>query len=479
MGACQNQLSTATNEEKYRITDGQTTSSFQLLTSYKNLQRKETKLPIIQDLKISKSLFVTTLDQKFQDNYRIGAFLGSGNHCKKQLITVSKVNFMQEAMEKLISGGELFEELIRRRRFEEKDSAQIMSKIFSAISYCHENNVIHRDLKPENILIDYISNNEIDVKVIDFGASVFHDPKKLHTEKFGTVYYVAPEVLAGRYDYKCDVWSLGVILYVLLCGEAPFGGKNDNEILAKIKIGNLEFKQQIWTQRSSMSKDIIRMLLNFDKDHRVNCTQALEHPWIKQKIHLELSKTHLDTTFSNLQKFTQNKLQEAALTYIVFQLTSQEEQESLIKSFKKFDKNGNGTISKEEMIQGYQEMYGFHMSQFEIEYEVDMIWNRIDLDGNGKIDFTEWEVATINKKDALTHRKLKKAFDMFDLDRNGTISALELKQVMGSFVGDLISDKVWQDMINEVDKNGNGLIDFEEFQSLMSIFLVNGGQSRQ
>jgi len=142
----------------------------------------------------------------------------------------------------LISGGELFEELIRRKRFEEKDAAYIMQKVLSSISYCHENNVIHRDLKPENILIEYITNNKIDVKIIDFGASVFHDPKKFHTEKFGTVYYVAPEVLAGRYDYKCDVWSLGIILFVLLCGEAPFAGKNDAEILAKIKIGTIEFR---------------------------------------------------------------------------------------------------------------------------------------------------------------------------------------------------------------------------------------------
>jgi len=136
----------------------------------------------------------------------------------------------------------LFEEIIRRKRFEEKDAASIMQKLLSAISYCHENNIIHRDLKPENILIEYITNNEIEVKIIDFGASVFHDAKKLQTEKFGTVYYVAPEVLAGRYDYKCDVWSLGVILYVLLCGEAPFAGKNDAEILAKIKIGTLDFR---------------------------------------------------------------------------------------------------------------------------------------------------------------------------------------------------------------------------------------------
>lgn len=95
------------------------------------------------------------------------------------------------------------------------------------------------------------------------------------------------------------------------------------------------------------------------------------------------------------------------------------------------------------MLEGYKEIYGPSKSQNDIELEVDLIWSRVDLDGNGRIDFTEWEVATINKKDALTMRKLKKAFQLFDLDGSGSISALELKKAMGSFVGDNISDKVW------------------------------------
>lgn len=86
---------------------------------------------------------------------------------------------------------------MKRKKFNEKDAAHIIQKVLSAISYCHENNIIHRDIKPENILIDWNNDHEIDVKIIDFGASVFHNPKKSQSEKFGTVYYVAPEVLAG------------------------------------------------------------------------------------------------------------------------------------------------------------------------------------------------------------------------------------------------------------------------------------------
>jgi calcium-dependent protein kinase len=99
------------------------------------------------------------------------------------------------------------------------------------MAYCHEHRIIHRDLKPENILIEEPKNKELSIKVIDFGASMFYDPKIPLTDKFGTVYYVAPEVLKGRYSNKCDVWSIGVILFTLLCGTVPFDGENDDEIL--------------------------------------------------------------------------------------------------------------------------------------------------------------------------------------------------------------------------------------------------------
>jgi calcium-dependent protein kinase len=126
------------------------------------------------------------------------------------------------SISRLIKGGELFDELVKRKRFNECDAALIVEKVLSSISYCHEMNIIHRDLKPENILINFNRSNELDIKVIDFGASLFNDPSKFQNEKFGTVYYVAPEVLSGKYNNKCDVWSIGVILFILLCGIPPF-----------------------------------------------------------------------------------------------------------------------------------------------------------------------------------------------------------------------------------------------------------------
>jgi calcium-dependent protein kinase len=119
------------------------------------------------------------------------------------------------------------------------------------------------------------------------------------------------------------------------------------------------------------------------------------------------------------------------MTYIVSQLSTSDHQE-LIQAFKRFDKNGNGTISKEELLEGYKELYADrNLSQSQIQLEVDNIWMKIDMDGSGAIDYTEWTVGTINKANVITKQKLRKAFEMFDLDGSGKISATELKTVLG------------------------------------------------
>ena len=125
----------------------------------------------------------------------------------------------------------------------EQDAAYIIRQLLSSITYCHSKGVVHRDLKPENILIDSIGETgKINIKVIDFGAALFFSPKTKISETLGTPYYIAPEVLLGNYNEKCDVWSIGVILYILLSGIAPFNGATDEEIMNAVKRGTYSFK---------------------------------------------------------------------------------------------------------------------------------------------------------------------------------------------------------------------------------------------
>jgi len=129
---------------------------------------------------------------------------------------------------------------VKRKAFSEKDAALVTKQVLSAVAYCHGKKVAHRDLKPENILLVSKQNTEI-VKLIDFGTSQVFAPGEEMTQGYGTAYYVAPEVLSGHYTEKCDIWSLGVILYILLCGSPPFAGDDDDEIFAKIKQGKFGF----------------------------------------------------------------------------------------------------------------------------------------------------------------------------------------------------------------------------------------------
>jgi len=138
------------------------------------------------------------------------------------------------------SGGELFDRIHKLKHFSEKTAASIMKQLLSAVTYLHERNIAHRDLKAENLMFE---NNSEDspVKLIDFGVSAKQLKGAKFKETMGTPYYIAPEVLLQSYDEKCDVWSCGVILYILLCGYPPFNGESDDEILESVKKGTFEF----------------------------------------------------------------------------------------------------------------------------------------------------------------------------------------------------------------------------------------------
>lgn len=139
---------------------------------------------------------------------------------------VSQPRIASISLSRICKGGELFDEILQRGKFSEKDGAVLMKQILSCINYCHKNKIVHRDLKPENILLE--QNKEFDqIKIIDFGTSLVYDPNKQLDEKLGTPYYIAPEVLNKNYGEKCDIWSCGVICYILLSGQPPFNGQSD------------------------------------------------------------------------------------------------------------------------------------------------------------------------------------------------------------------------------------------------------------
>lgn len=170
-----------------------------------------------------------------------------------------------------------------------------MKEIVNAVLYCHTNGIVHRDIKSDNILFLKQGLNS-PVKIIDFGISVkFHKDTKLK-DKTGTVLYIAPEVIKGSYDEKCDIWSLGVLMYMMLSGVPPFFGTTRKEIMNKILKGKVSFSSKIWGLITDEGKDLIQSMLTYDPEHRPSCREVLNHPWfLKDDVKLKINtKEYLD-----------------------------------------------------------------------------------------------------------------------------------------------------------------------------------------
>jgi calcium-dependent protein kinase len=368
------------------------------------------------------------------------------------------------------SGGELFDKLTEVKYFSEYVAANIMRQLLSAINFCHENGIIHRDLKPENILIESKNEKYIDyfkIKIIDFGTCELFQSKMLK-EQIGTSFYIAPEVLKNNYNEKCDLWSCGVILYILLCGSPPFYGEDEDEIFTKILFWNYSFKQSIWEDISNEAKDLINKLLELNPKKRLSAKEALEHKWfkkfnIKKEQKNKIKEKNLIQILKNITEFrAEQKLQQATLAYLIHNLTTSEEIQDLKEVFMYFDTNHDGRLTKEEFLNGLTRISN---GSFCCD-SVDNIIKTIDGDNNGYIEFDEFLRATINKENLLTEKNLKMAFDFFDRDKNGGISAKELKYILKE--GNINSkDSVWKNMIKEIDLNGDGQINFYEFKQMM------------
>lgn len=366
----------------------------------------------------------------------------------------------------LCSGGELFTYITSRSSLSEPIAAHIMRQILSAVAYCHSQHVVHRDIKPENLLLDSPPTvpELIRIKLIDFGTSTLFSTGNQLKQRLGTAYYIAPEVLSMNYNEKCDIWSCGVILYVLLCGFPPFPGNNDEEILKRVKLGKYSFAHESWRNVSVEAKGLIKKMLVMEPSKRATALDCLADTWITTLGRASLSdSTSTVLSLSNLQNFNSTrKLRQAFLSYISSQLMNKEQEKEISQTFQKLDKNGDGRLSREELVEAYSET----MSLAEAESIVTHILSQVDADGNGYIDYSEFLMASANQQSLVSKSNLEAAFSAFDKDKSGTISIAELREMLAEVSP--ISDSAWADLISQVDQNGDGEIDLMEFAELMS-----------
>ncbi|XP_047325840.1 calcium-dependent protein kinase 29 [Impatiens glandulifera] len=358
----------------------------------------------------------------------------------------------------LCSGGELFDRITAKGSYSEREAAKIGRQIVNVVHVCHFMGVIHRDLKPENFLM-VSRTDDAPLKATDFGLSVFIEQEKVYREIVGSAYYVAPEVLRRRYGKEIDVWSAGVILYILLSGFPPFWGETEKSIFEAVLQGKLDFKSEPWPAISATAKDLITKMLTMDPKKRITAADALEHPWLKN--YGEASDKPLDSAvLIRLKQFrAMNKLKKLALKVIAENLT-EEEIKGLKEMFNNMDTDRSGTITYDELKMGLTKL-GSRLSESEIKQLMDAA----DVDKNGSIDYIEFITATMHRHRLDKEEHLYKAFQYFDKDDSGFITRDELRNAMTEYgMGD---EATIDEVIEDVDTDKDGRINYEEFVAMM------------
>ncbi|CAI0437224.1 unnamed protein product [Linum tenue] len=343
----------------------------------------------------------------------------------------------------LCAGGELFDRIIAKGHYSEKEAAGICRSIVNVVHICHFMGVMHRDLKPENFLLSSKDNNTALLKATDFGLSVFIEEGKVYRDIVGSAYYVAPEVLRRRYGKETDVWSAGVILYILLSGVPPFWAENEKGIFDAILQGDIDFESHPWPVISSGAKDLVQKMLTQDPKRRITAAQVLDHPWLKEGG--EASDKPIDSAvLSRMKQFrAMNKLKKLALKVIAENL-SKEEIQGLKSMFANIDTDNSGTITYEELKSGLARL-GSKLT----EVEVKQLMEAADVDGNGTIDYIEFITATMHRHRLERDEHLFKAFQYFDKDSSGFITKDELEMAMKDY--GIADDATIREIIAEVD----------------------------
>lgn len=367
----------------------------------------------------------------------------------------------------LCEGGELFDRIVKKGNYSEREAAKLMKTIVGVVECCHSLGVFHRDLKPENFLFLSVDEDAA-LKATDFGLSVFYKPDEVFSDVVGSPYYVAPEVLRKHYGPEADVWSAGVILYILLSGVPPFWAETEIGIFRQILEGKIDFESEPWPNISESAKDLIRKMLDQNPKKRLTAHEVLCHPWIVDD-KVAPDKPLDSAVLSRLKHFSaMNKLKKMALRVIAERL-SEEEIGGLKELFKMIDTDNSGTITFDELKDGLKRVGSQLM-----ESEIKDLMDAADIDNSGTIDYGEFLAATLHLNKLEREENLLSAFSFFDKDGSGYITIDELQHACKEFG---ISELHLDDMIKEIDQDDDGQIDYGEFAAMMR--KGNGGIGRR
>ncbi|KAL5659531.1 hypothetical protein ACJX0J_032694, partial [Zea mays] len=324
----------------------------------------------------------------------------------------------------LCKGGELLDRILARGgKYSEEDAKVVMVQILGVVSFCHLQGVVHRDLKPENFLFSSKDENS-PLKVIDFGLSDFVKPDERLNDIVGSAYYVAPEVLHRSYGTEADMWSIGVIAYILLCGSRPFWARTESGIFRAVLKAEPSFDEAPWPTLTAEAKDFVKRLLNKDYRKRMTAAQALSHPWIRNaqqvKVPLDMIIYKLMRAYISSSSLRKSALRALAKTLTTNQLFYVREQ------FELLGPNKNGYISLQNLKSALVKNSTDAMKDSRV---VDFV-NTVCTLQYRKLDFEEFAASAISvyQMEALEtwEQHARRAYELFDKEGNRPIVIEEL-----------------------------------------------------
>lgn len=369
----------------------------------------------------------------------------------------------------LCTGGELFARICSAGRLTEAEAAVVMRQVMAAVVYLHELGVCHRDLKPENFLFlsdAPIQNNAL--KLIDFGLSrTFETGMASFWTRVGTPWYVAPQVLQGCYDELVDVWSTGVLMYVLLCGYPPFIGETDAEIAKAVLRGRFDFCPEDWDMISEDAMHLITQMLAFRPAERSSAREALDHVWIHDMAPHAHSTLPLDASrVENLRKFCSMHPFKKATLGVIASLLHEDKIAELRDMFRGMDKNGTGVLCAHDLMGGMKKA---GVGEIALDLlEMEQVVKACDETGSGGINYTEFLAAAMDEAHYLQEDICWSAFCVFDRDGDGKIQHAELCEMLHDDGVDMaLAHSTAAELIRQIDRAGDGSIDFDEFMHML------------
>ena len=421
------------------------------------VQRKKDKTEFAMKL-MKKTSNDPTIEATFNTESTIMKELDHKNVIKFEASYEDDENYY--LVSELCAGGELFDHIVENHHFSEKIAASILRDALLGLKHCHQNNIVHLDLKPENLVLKS-EDPDSDIVIIDFGCARKLEAGKTYNDRVGTPYYVSPEMLDSKLQKTgdilkaCDMWSLGVIAYVMVTGRPPFGGTDNSRIYARIKRG--EYKYPSSLKLSADLKDLIAKLLTKNPVARLTVDEALQHPWVQGK---DASTAPLDSSVRDALRHFQNhnKLKKAIAHMLVKNMTKKDELE-LKKKFQELDKDNSGTLETTEVVKFLK---GFGYNEDQAVKNAPEFIKDVDVDHDGVISENEFRTVAVRGQLSTNESKIRETFQQLDANHDGYLTVSEISEFLKMHPGDEIKD-----MFKEVDANNDGKITYDEFMKAM------------